>query len=88
MTPRWFAGLMTGTVLDGRSIVALIRTDGREIVEFGPAGMVPYPATMLRDQPCRMRRGGGSMGFRRARAGRYSASWKRRDVTMASRMPS
>ena len=41
--PRWFAGLMTGTVLDGEIDVALIRTDGREITEFGPSGMVPYP---------------------------------------------
>ena len=41
--PRWFAGLMTGTVLDGEIDVALIRTDGHEITEFGPSGMVPYP---------------------------------------------
>ena len=47
--PGWYAGLMTGTVLDGQIDLALIRTDGREIVEFGPAGAVPYPA-MLRDQ--------------------------------------
>ena len=40
--PRWFAGLMTGTVLDGEIDVALIRTDGHEITEFGPSGMVPY----------------------------------------------
>ncbi|MEC7093591.1 MAG: anhydro-N-acetylmuramic acid kinase, partial [Pseudomonadota bacterium] len=41
--PRWFAGLMTGTVLDGEIDVALIRTDGHDITEFGPSGMVPYP---------------------------------------------
>ena len=39
----WFAGLMTGTVLDGQIDVALIRTDGHDILEFGPAGAVPYP---------------------------------------------
>ena len=47
--PCWYAGLMTGTVLDGQIDLALIRTDGREIVEFGPTGAMPYPA-MLRDQ--------------------------------------
>ena len=41
--PGWYAGLMTGTVLDGQIDVALIRTDGRHILEFGPAGAVPYP---------------------------------------------
>ena len=41
--PQWFAGLMTGTVLDGEIDVALIRTDGHDITEFGPSGMVPYP---------------------------------------------
>ena len=41
--PRWFAGLMTGTVLDGEIDVALIRTDGHDITEFGPCGMVSYP---------------------------------------------
>ena len=41
--PGWFAGLMTGTVLDGQIDVALIRTDGAEIMEFGPAGTVSYP---------------------------------------------
>jgi len=47
--PRWFAGLMTGTVLDGQIDLALIRTDGHAIIEFGPAGTRPYPGD-LRDR--------------------------------------
>jgi len=42
MTPRWFAGLMTGTVLDGRIDIAFLRTDGHRIDAFGPSGLVPY----------------------------------------------
>ena len=38
----WFAGLMTGTVLDGQIDVAFLRTDGETILEFGPAAMVSY----------------------------------------------
>ena len=49
MSPRWFAGLMTGTVLDGEIDIALIRTDGHDLVEFGPAGTAPYP-DHLRDR--------------------------------------
>lgn len=41
--PGWFAGLMTGTVLDGQIDIAFIRTDGDSIAEFGPATMVSYP---------------------------------------------
>ena len=47
MAARWFAGLMTGTVLDGRIDIALLRTDGRSICEFGPYGLTPYDAAML-----------------------------------------
>lgn len=43
MTPTWAAGLMTGTVLDGNIDVALIRTDGERVVDFGPYALVPYP---------------------------------------------
>ena len=42
--PGWFAGLMTGTVLDGQIDIAFIRTDGDTVTEFGPAALVPYPA--------------------------------------------
>jgi anhydro-N-acetylmuramic acid kinase len=43
MEPVWAVGLMTGTVLDGDIDVALIRTDGEQVVEFGPYALVPYP---------------------------------------------
>ncbi len=44
MTPVWAAGLMTGTVLDGNVDIALIRTDGEAVQEFGPWTLAPYPA--------------------------------------------
>ena len=40
----WAAGLMTGTVLDGNVDIALIRTDGEAVQEFGPWTLAPYPA--------------------------------------------
>ena len=40
--PAWSVGLMTGTVLDGDVDVALLRTDGRRVLEFGPWALVPY----------------------------------------------
>lgn len=43
MPPQWFAGLMTGTVLDGNIDVAFLRTDGVEITEFGAFELIPYP---------------------------------------------
>lgn len=42
MEPVWTVGLMTGTVLDGYIDVALLKTDGQEIAEFGPYALVPY----------------------------------------------
>ena len=39
----WFAGLMTGTVLDGEIDIALIRTDGRVITDLGPSGAFCLP---------------------------------------------
>ena len=36
-------GLMSGTSLDGID-VALIGTDGAEVVEHGPSATYPYPA--------------------------------------------
>ena len=42
MTLSWYAGLMTGTVLDGQIDVSLLRTDGEQIAEFGPFDLVPY----------------------------------------------
>lgn len=38
----WSVGLMTGTVLDGYVDVALLKTDGQKIVEFGPFSLEPY----------------------------------------------
>ncbi|MFT4181262.1 MAG: anhydro-N-acetylmuramic acid kinase [Rhizobium sp.] len=43
MEPIWAVGLMTGTVLDGNIDVALIKTDGERIAEFGPYELAPYP---------------------------------------------
>lgn len=46
-SPVWAVGLMTGTVLDGNIDVALLKTDGERIVEFGQYSLVPYkPATV------------------------------------------
>ena len=39
--PGWYAGLMTGTVLDDQIDIALLKTDGDTISEFGPATMIP-----------------------------------------------
>lgn len=40
---EWTVGLMTGTVLDGNIDVALLRSDGESIAEFGPWTLAPYP---------------------------------------------
>ena len=45
--PRWAVGLMTGTVLDGNIDVALVKTDGQRIIEFGPYVLSPYPAHVI-----------------------------------------
>ncbi len=38
----WAIGLMTGTVLDGNVDIAMLRTDGERIEEFGPTLLAPY----------------------------------------------
>lgn len=43
MEPIWAVGLMTGTVLDGNIDVAMLKTDGERIEEFGPYVLAPYP---------------------------------------------
>ena len=43
--PLWSLGLMSGTALDGID-VALIRTDGERITDFGAARTYPYDATL------------------------------------------
>lgn len=40
--PAWSVGLMTGTVLDGHIDVALLKTDGKRIHEFGSYTLAPY----------------------------------------------
>ena len=43
MDPIWTVGLMTGTVLDGNIDVALLKTDGERIEQFGAYVLAPYP---------------------------------------------
>ena len=38
----WAVGLMTGTVLDGNIDVALLKTDGESVSEFGVYSLEPY----------------------------------------------
>lgn len=40
--PVWAVGLMTGTVLDGNVDVALLKTDGETVTEFGAYALKPY----------------------------------------------
>ncbi len=40
--PIWAVGLMTGTVLDGNIDVAMLKTDGVTVSEFGPYTLAPY----------------------------------------------
>lgn len=42
----WAVGLMTGTIIDGFIDIAAIRTDGRDIAEFGPWSLSPYPDSL------------------------------------------
>lgn len=46
MDPIWAVGLMTGTVLDGNIDVALLRTDGESIDQFGVFQLAPYPQSI------------------------------------------
>lgn len=46
MEPIWAVGLMTGTVLDGNIDVALLKTDGETIDEFGRYTLAPYPQSI------------------------------------------
>ncbi len=46
MEPIWAVGLMTGTVLDGNIDVALIKTDGERIDDFGTYTLAPYPQSI------------------------------------------
>ncbi|WDR02907.1 anhydro-N-acetylmuramic acid kinase [Devosia algicola] len=42
MEPIWAIGLMTGTVLDGNIDIALLKTDGETVAEFGTYTLAPY----------------------------------------------
>lgn len=42
MNPIWAIGLMTGTVLDGNIDVAMVKTDGERVSEFGAYTLAPY----------------------------------------------
>ncbi len=46
MEPIWAVGLMTGTVLDGNIDVALLRTDGETVDQFGAYTLAPYPQSI------------------------------------------
>ena len=42
MSLKWSIGLMTGTVNDGYIDIAALRTDGKNVVEFGPYELSAY----------------------------------------------
>ena len=46
MDPIWTIGLMTGTVLDGNIDIAMLKTDGEVIEQFGPYTLAPYDAAV------------------------------------------
>ena len=48
MESVWAIGLMTGTVLDGNIDIAMIRTDGEDVHEFGPWKLAAYPPELPR----------------------------------------
>jgi len=53
MAGQWAIGLMTGTVLDGHIDIALIRSDGEVVFEFGPWTLAPYtPAVRALIERC------------------------------------
>ncbi len=43
MASQWCIGLMTGTVMDGNVDIAMLKTDGNTIDEFGPYTLASYP---------------------------------------------
>lgn len=45
MEPKWSIGVISGTSMDGID-VALLRTDGRDLIEHGPGATFPYPASL------------------------------------------
>ena len=49
MSLKWSIGLMTGTVNDGYIDIAALRTDGTDVVEFGPFELFPYKDRAIKD---------------------------------------
>ena len=49
MSLKWSIGLMTGTVNDGYIDIAAIRTDGTDIIEFGPFELFPYKDQTIKE---------------------------------------
>jgi len=45
--PTWSVGLMTGTVLDGNIDVAMLKTNGEQVLEFGPAVLATYETSVM-----------------------------------------
>jgi len=45
--PLWSVGLMTGTVLDGNIDVAMLKTNGQQVLEFGPAVLTAYEPSVM-----------------------------------------
>ena len=49
MTLKWSIGLMTGTANDGYIDIAALRTDGTNIVEFGPYELSAYKDQSIKE---------------------------------------
>ena len=49
MSLKWSIGLMTGTVNDGYIDIAALRTDGTDVVEFGPFELFPYKDKTIKE---------------------------------------
>ena len=47
MNYKWSIGLMTGTVNDGFIDVAALKTDGHQIMEYGPFELIPYQNSLV-----------------------------------------
>ena len=49
MSLKWTIGLMTGTVNDGYIDIAALRTNGTDVVEFGPFELFPYKDKTIKE---------------------------------------
>lgn len=50
MNYKWSIGLMTGTVNDGFIDVAALKTDGHQIIEYGPFELIPYQSKNIQSK--------------------------------------